>query len=137
MRLTLKQLLAVVVCAVLAGSAAAQDKGGASLIELERIQRLEDAIRVLNKVDAALDDMIAKRKMACTRAFGFTSFCSCLSENLPVAFSFDDYVAITTKSKEENGYPRQAADIRKAYDLVPGVRDKCVGALPQVAARKK
>lgn len=137
MGLTVNKLLLVVVCAVLAGSAAAQDKSGASLSELERIQRLEDAMRVLNQADAALNDMIAKRKMACTRAFGFTSFCTCLSENLPVAFSFDDYVAIATKSKEENGYPRQPVDVRKAYDLVPGVRDKCVGALPQVAARKK
>lgn len=133
----LKQLLAVAACAALAGSAGAQDKGGASLNDLERIQRLDDAMRALNKVDAALEDMIAKRKMACTRAFGSISFCSCMSENLPVAFSFDDYVAITTKSKEENSYPRLTADIRKAYDLVPGVRDKCVGALPQASARKK
>jgi hypothetical protein len=133
----LRRLLAAAVFSVLAGSAAAQDKGSASLNDLERLQRLDDAMRVLNKVDAALDDMIAKRKMACIRAFGSTSFCACLSENLPVAFTFDEYVAITTKSKEENGYSRIDAEIRKAYDLVPPVRDRCVSALPQAPARKK
>lgn len=133
----LKRLLVAAVFSALAGSAAAQDKSGASLNDLKRIQRLDDAMRTLNKVDAALDDMIAKRKMACIRAFGSTSFCSCLSENLPVAFTFDEYVAITTKSKEENGYSRLGADIRKAYDLVPPVRDRCVGALLQAPARKK
>jgi hypothetical protein len=133
----LKRTLAVAVCSVLVGSASAQDKAGPSLNDLERIQRLDDAMRALDKVDTALNDMIAKRKMACIRAFGSTSFCSCLSENLPVAFTFDDYVAITTKSKDENGYSRLAADIRKAYDLVPPVRDRCVGALPQAPARKR
>ncbi len=108
-----------------------------SLNDLERIQRLDDAMRALNKVVTVLDDMIAKRKMACIRAFGSTSFCSCLSENLPVASTFDEYVAIATKSKEEKGYSRLGADLRKAYDLVPPVRDRCVGALPQAPRREK
>jgi hypothetical protein len=55
---------------------------------------------------------------------------------MPVAFSFDEYVAITTKTKEQNGYASLPADTRKAYDVVPGVRDRCVGIFPRTVTGK-
>ncbi len=52
--------------------------------------------------------------------------CKCLSENLPFALSFSDYVAITTQSKVQNGYAKLDKQLKAAYDRVGPVRDKCV-----------
>ena len=52
--------------------------------------------------------------------------CKCLSENLPYALSFSDYVAITTQTKEQNGYAKLDKQTKGVYDAVGPVREKCV-----------
>ena len=80
------------------------------------------ADRLLLEVDA----QTRARKSACVKAFGHSALCGCLTENLPVLWSFDDYIAITTRTKEQNGYGAMAKDRKAAYDKFAAVRDQCV-----------
>lgn len=97
---------------------------------IERIERLEAAMKTLNEVDAKIDKHTKSRNLACMKAVGSASFCGCLNESLPWIFSFDEYVAITTKTKQVNQYNKLTKDAQAAYDKVGVVRDKCVAALP-------
>ena len=132
-----KKLAALALAALVFSSAAAQNTGSASLSDLEQAQRLDEAIRALERAKSSLNDLVASRNMACMRSIGYEPFCSCLAKDMPVAFSFDEYVAITTKSKEQNGYAGLSADTKKAYDIVPGIRDKCVRIFPRSANGRK
>jgi len=98
---------------------------------------LTGSLRALERAKSTLNDLVASRNMACMRAVGYAPFCSCLAKDMPVAFSFDEYIAITTKSKEQNGYASLPADTRKAYDIVPSIRDRCVNIFPRSANARK
>jgi hypothetical protein len=132
-----KQYLGFVFCALLAVPAFAQTNGSASLSDLEQAQKYDEALRALERVKSTLNDLVASRNMACMRAVGYAPFCSCLAKDMPVAFSFDEYIAITTKSKEQNGYVSLPADTRKAYDIVPSIRDRCVATYPRASASRR
>ncbi|MDN8618924.1 hypothetical protein [Variovorax ginsengisoli] len=75
---------------------------------------------------ASHDQAIAVRESGCQRAFGAGVFCTCLMKSLPVAWSFPDYIFITTRSKEENGYADMPPDMKQAYDMVAPIRNRCV-----------
>ena len=96
------------------------------LKDLEKIEQYQRAIDASNKLEALVDESSRKRTLACMRAFGHTAMCKCLSDNLPYVFSFSDYVAITTQTKEQNGYAKLDKQTRAAYDNVGPVRDRCV-----------
>ncbi|MGN2254559.1 hypothetical protein ACFWZ4_14365 [Frateuria sp. GZRe12] len=97
-----------------------------SLEQLDQRAHADKAIDLLNQLQAQVDEQAHAMKYECLKAFGNSAFCGCLSSNLPVAFSFADYIAIVTKSKEANGYAKLTPDTKKAYDTVPSVREKCV-----------
>lgn len=96
------------------------------LKDLEKVEQYQRAIDASNKLEALVDEASRKRTLACTRAFGHTAMCKCLSDNLPYALSFSDYVAITTLNKEQNAYAKLDKQMKVAYDAVGPVRDKCV-----------
>jgi hypothetical protein len=132
-----KQYLGFVLYALISLPAFAQTNGSASLSDLEQAQKYDEALRALERAKSTLNDLVASRNMACMRAVGYAPFCSCLAKDMPVAFSFDEYIAITTKSKEQNGYASLPADTRKAYDIVPSIRDRCVNIFPRSANARK
>lgn len=119
----LRKLIALTATAIITATASVQN-GAASLADLERAQRLDEAMRALEHAKSSLGDLVASRNMACTRAIGYAPFCSCLAKDMPVAFSFDESIAITTRSKEQNGYAGLPAETRKVYDIVLGIRDR-------------
>ena len=96
------------------------------LKDLEKVERYQQAFDFSNKLGALVDEASRKRTLACTQAFGHALMCKCLSDNLPYALSFSDYVAITTQTKEQNGYAKLDKQTKGAYDAVGPVRDKCV-----------
>jgi hypothetical protein len=123
------------VSALLLVLVSAQALGQPTLEDLQKQQTIDDArhqneqaVETLNKVETLMRKMLADRHMACQRSFGNERFCACLDESLPIAWTFQDYIAITTMSKEQNGYAAMKPNDRKAYDMVGPVRDKCVGA---------
>ena len=95
----------------------------------KEMQQLDKAVKLLDELSTELDKQTQSSKLACMRAFGLPSFCECLLENLPVAFSFHDYVLITIQSKEANQYSKMDKELQGAYDKVGPVRDKCVAQM--------
>ncbi len=108
-------------------SALAQE--GMTLQQIEQKEGREKVTELLDEARTLLNRMVRQWKSDCAKAVGYEPFCSCISKDIPSAWSFSDYVAITTKSKEENQYNKLDAEHRKAYDMVFSVRDKCVRAI--------
>ncbi len=100
-----------------------------TLQQIEQKEKHEKAIELLNEAETIFNRMEREFKVDCAKAVGYEPFCNCISDNLPSAWDFSAYVAITTKSKEENQYNKLDAPHRKAYDTVSSVRDKCVRAI--------
>jgi hypothetical protein len=96
---------------------------------IEQLRKEEDfrrATAALDDLDSKLNTIIKKRTSDCEMAVGYKPFCNCILKDLPVAWSFNDYVSIATRSKEENGYSKMDKELRSAYDKVIPIRDFCV-----------
>jgi hypothetical protein len=104
-----------------------------TLEQLQFEDRITKANDVLNAFDKKVDVAMEDRENDCVKAFGSMSFCDCVNKDMPWVFSFNDYISITTKSKEENGYSFMKADMKSAYDKVPAIRNQCVA---KVATKK-
>lgn len=102
--------------------------GGQSLEKISQVERIDNAMDALNQLSATFDTMSRTRQTDCLKAFGNASFCSCIGDKLAVAWSFSDYIAITTRNKEINGYDKLESDLKVAYDKVAPIRDGCVAA---------
>ncbi len=81
-------------------SALAQE--GMTLQQIEQKEKHEKMIELLNEAETILTRTDRQFKADCAKAVGYEPFCSCINKELPSAWSFSDYVAITTKSKDEN-----------------------------------
>lgn len=97
-----------------------------SLEQLDQLSHIDKALDLLDQLQARVDQQVHATKYSCLKVFGNDAFCGCISSNLPIVFSFADYVAIVTQTKENNGYASLNTDTKKAYDSVPAVREKCV-----------
>ena len=102
---------------------------GMTLQQIEQKEAQERLTEVLDEMGTLLNKRHRQFKTDCAKAVGYEPFCSCISKNLPSAWSFSQYVEITTKSKEENQYIKLDEEYRKAYEKVSSVRDKCVRAI--------
>jgi hypothetical protein len=114
-------LVALVLLSAATGVVSAQ-----SLEEIQRREQAEAAVRKLDELTAQMDEMTRTRELDCLKAFGRKPFCHCINEKLPVVLSFSEYVSITTRSKEANGYEKLSPDLREAYDRVTSIRNHCV-----------
>ena len=108
-------------------SALAQE--GMTIQQIEQKEGREKVTELLSEANSLLTRMERQWKTDCAKAVGYELFCSCIIKDLPSAWSFSDYVAITTKTKEENQYNKLDEQLRKAYDKVIPIRDKCVSAI--------
>jgi hypothetical protein len=100
-----------------------------SLEEIRKVEALQNFSDKLDELSVAFEAHSRARRTQCLKAFGDPRFCACISDKLAVAWSFADYVAITTRTKEENGYEILESDLKVAYDRVGPVRDECVASL--------
>jgi len=114
----------VLLLVTLSASSLAQESK--SLEQLKQQEQLENALDTLNQLESQVNSMTRRREADCAKAIGYAPFCTCIMKELPVAWSFAEYVAITTRTKEENGYEKLDAEYRAAYDKVAPIRDKCV-----------
>lgn len=97
-----------------------------SLEEVQGQEQTEKLLDTLNKLEAQMNTMTKQREVDCTKAVGYAPFCNCIMEDLPVAWTFSDYISITTRTQDENGYSKLDAEHKSAYDKVAPIRDKCV-----------
>lgn len=102
---------------------------GLTLEQAQQLEHLNDAINKLEVLSATFDGLSKKRRSDCIQAFGHKSFCQCLGDNLPVAWSFQEYIAIATQTKDENGYVNLDDELKSAYDKAITVRDDCVSSM--------
>jgi hypothetical protein len=84
--MTHKKIIAIIATALFSTLALAQTPPP-SLTDLDRSQELQEQMSALKKLKVALEEMTARRKMACTKSFGSETFCSCLATSLPVNLS--------------------------------------------------
>ncbi len=103
------------------------------LERLEENEKVEKALSTLSKVEVLLDNMMRDNKTRCLKAFGHELFCNCLSDNMPgpgmIVLSFYEYIAATTKSKEDLKYNQLPDDQKKMIDSLRQLRGKCVEEL--------
>jgi hypothetical protein len=123
------KLLAIVYLVELLSISSALAQEGMTLQQIEQKEGREKVTELLDEARILLNRMDRQWKTDCAKAVGYEPFCNCISKDLPSAWSFSDYVAITTKSKEENQYNKLDAEHRKAYDMFFSVRDKCIRAI--------
>lgn len=125
-----------IVALALSAASHAQDSGpkdappkSLDLQQIEELENLQNAMDAVKRLQSSMESMTRKRRTDCLKAIGWEPFWTCIMDALPVAWSFADYVAITTRSKEENGYEKLDVDHKAAYDRVAPVRNKCVRAI--------
>jgi|GEM_PF-1579798 len=94
--------------------------------QIEQKEEKDKVFDMLKEAETILNRMSRQWQTDCIKAIGYEPFCSCVGKEIPSAWSFSDYIAITVKSKQENKYQNLDKKGQSAYDLVFKVRDKCV-----------
>jgi hypothetical protein len=98
------------------------------LDQLKREEQADKTMELIDQARAQIEQMSRRFRSDYEKAIGRAGFCDCLRTNLPAIWSFDDYIAIATKSKDQTGYARMDTDLKRAYDSVVPIRDRCVKA---------
>lgn len=89
----------------------------------ELLQSAEEKGRMAKEEQAA---GAASLNAECMKVVGYEPYCGCLKKELAAGVNFSQYIAMTLRSKEENNYSKMPEKLRKTYDAVLEVRDKCV-----------
>ena len=64
----------------------------------------------------------------CSAVVAIERYCTCLSTKLPVGLTFQQFVTVLSRTKEENGYSSLGKGSRLTYDAMPKIRDQCAAA---------
>lgn len=96
---------------------------------IENTQVIKNAMDEPNKIMATMEENSRERRAECLKAFGHQEFCTCIFDKMPVAWNFQQYIAIATKTKTVNGYEALDDEYKQAYDMVRPIRDECVTEL--------
>jgi hypothetical protein len=92
---------------------------------MERIRLLEQQIQELKILKQQQVATEAKSEQ-CLKAVAREKFCSCVSQNLPIEVSFEDYVHTLVTPREKLGYQTMTAEQKKLVDSTLEVREKCI-----------
>ena len=97
-----------------------------SLDELEMEFLLEQASRAFEKQSLSIEQISADFKFRCLRAVGDPALCDCLVKKRPYSLRFEQYIAISSRTRAELDYGTLSDNSKKFVDKVFEVRDKCV-----------
>ena len=123
-------LIAVIASATLVVCVRGQDQPQPTEVErLREIQAIEDARASLKKLQALTNEMSTTKRLKCMMAFGSAPFCECLSEKTPIGASFENYIRITTTSKEDLEYADLDAEWKSLVDNTLTARESCVTSI--------
>jgi hypothetical protein len=92
---------------------------------MERIRLLEQQIqelKILKQQQAATET----KSEQCMKAVAREKFCSCVSQNLPIEVSFEEYVHTLITPREKLGYHAMTTEQKKTVDATLEVREKCI-----------
>ena len=113
----------------LLGTTSIQAEDSMSVEELEYQQQLNESMKIIDQIQMELEAKIDKRDLDCLKAFGHKKFCECIFDDMPVAWDFKQYIAITITPKEKLNYDKLDSEWKAAFDKVRPIRDKCVRQL--------
>lgn len=99
---------------------------GQSLQEIKQLENVDQVITLIDEAQVKLSQVSLERKTDCLEAVGIDVLCACLNDELPMVWSFADYVAIVSRDREANGYEKMDAGLKLAYDKVEPIRNQCV-----------
>ncbi|MDH5180252.1 MAG: hypothetical protein OEZ39_09315 [Gammaproteobacteria bacterium] len=100
-----------------------------SLENIQHRENFENAMRNIEKMKVMLNETTARFRTNCLKSFGHSKFCECIGSSRPVIINFYNYIAITTKSKEELNYNSLNSDDKKIIDNAISAREKCVAKM--------
>jgi len=123
----MKKILAVICLLVTHGYSIADSSK--TIESIEKQQAYEKVISDLEKFENQFTDFAQERELNCIKAFGHKEFCACVFNEMPIAWSFSQYIAITTKPKEKLGYNKFDKEYKEVFDKVRPIRNKCVDKL--------
>jgi hypothetical protein len=119
---------ATVLCALFTVSIAATGRERPpGLDEVEMEHRLHQASRAFEKPDLSIEQISADFEYRCLRAIGDPVFCKCLVSRRPYILRFEQYIGISSKTKDELRYDTLGNNSKTVVDEVYAVRDECVG----------
>lgn len=92
---------------------------------MEKIRLLEQQIQEL-KVLKQQQVVTEAKSEQCMKAVSREKFCGCISQNLPIEVSFEEYVHTLVTPREKLGYQTMTAEQKKMIDATLEVREKCI-----------
>ena len=96
----------------------------------DRMDRLCNQTQIYDVQSRATPEVEARAfRSACMQVTGLETYCGCLQAKLPTAFTFDSYVVLLSRSKQDNGYHRMDKKAKMVYDAIPQTRDSCAATL--------
>ena len=96
----------------------------------DRMDRLRNQTQVYDVQSRATPEVEARAfRSACMQVTGLETYCGCLQAKLPATFTFDSYVVLLSRSKQDNGYHRMDKKAKMVYDAIPQTRDSCAATL--------
>ena len=120
--MVVKNMILIILGLILSNVAQAEK----SISQLQQEENIQDVMDAFDNMEKNINVMTRVRETKCQKAFGYKPFCECVMKELPIAWDFDAYIAITTKTKKENGYENMSKELKGAYDKVEGIRNSCV-----------
>ncbi len=94
---------------------------------MDRLRNHTQVFQVQSRATQEADALSLKAQ--CMQVTGLEPFCGCLQAKLPASFTFDNYVVVLSKSKQDNRYNRMDKHAQQVYDAIPLVRDSCAATL--------
>ena len=67
-----------------------------------------------------------ERHAACMMSFGHERFCNCLNGRLSLDLTFDDYIVLLTKDKNDPAYLSMLPERRKLAGAAADARNQCM-----------
>ncbi len=105
--------------------------------KVDQIQNMDDLINKLDNLKNMTESIAKEKYYKCVKAFGNNKFCKCLSDNLPVITTFEDYIVIVTSRKDELNYSNRNKEEKEIIDLTYKAREKCVNLDAAKEVKKK
>jgi hypothetical protein len=92
---------------------------------MEKIRLLEQQIQELKalKQQQAITEVKSEQ---CMKAVAREKFCGCISQNLPLEVSFEEYVHTLVTPREKLGYDSMTSGQKKLVDAILDAREKCI-----------
>lgn len=94
--------------------------------KVDQLQKLDDVINKLDQLKNLTDSLAKEKYYKCVKAFGDNKFCKCLSDNMPIVNTFEDYIVIVTSTKDELNYNNRDKKEKELIDLTYKAREMCV-----------